>query len=133
MPTHAATKNVFIAEDSAAVRARLVEMLGETRGVTIVGEAETPAEAVSGILRTHPDYVVLDFQLRGGTGADVLRALRRQLPRTVFIVMTNYPEPQILRLCLDAGADRFFDKSTEFSKIREVIAQTRAVDRPLPN
>lgn len=122
MQTATATKNVFVVEDSAPVRARLIEWLGGIEGVRVVGEAGTAEEAVSGILHTKPRYVVLDFQLEGGTGADVLRALRQQVPQTVFIVITNHTQPQFRRVCMEAGADAFFDKSTELGKVREMIA-----------
>jgi chemotaxis response regulator CheB len=55
------TGRVFIVEDSAPIRSRLVEMLGAVEGLCIVGEAESPAEAVAGISETRPDCVVLDL------------------------------------------------------------------------
>ncbi|MBI3898909.1 MAG: response regulator transcription factor [Gammaproteobacteria bacterium] len=115
-------KSVFIVEDSVAVRARLVELVRAIDGVTVVGEAGTPIDAVIGIMNTRPDFVVLDFQLEGGTGADVLRMIRPQMPNAVVIVLTNYPLAQIRRACLDAGANAFFDKTSEFGKIKDVIA-----------
>ena len=72
---------VFIVEDSPAIRDRLVEMLGELESVAVVGDAETPRDAIAGILRTNPDYVVLDYQLHGGTAVDVLRTVHAQLGR----------------------------------------------------
>lgn len=126
MRTAAASKNIFVVEDSPAVRARLVEWLGAIDGAHVVGEAGTPAEAVSGILRARPDFVVLDFQLDGGTGADVLHAIRTQTPRTVFIVVTNHMQPQFRRVCMEAGANAFFDKSTELGKVREMISGAAA-------
>lgn len=122
METQTATKKVFIVEDSAPVRARLVEQVYQINGVDVVGQAATPADAIAGICATHPDYVVLDFQLEGGTGVDVLRAVRLQVPNAVVIVLTNHPQPQFRRLCMYAGADAFLDKSTEFGKVTEVIS-----------
>jgi two-component system response regulator DevR len=116
------TKRVFIVEDSIPVRERLVELIGDIDGVEVVGEAGTPTTAVSGILRTRPKYVVLDFQLDGGTGMEVLQAILPQLPKTIFIVLTNYSQPQFRQTCMAAGATAFLDKSTEFTKVREVIA-----------
>jgi DNA-binding NarL/FixJ family response regulator len=127
METRAARKSVFVVEDSAAVRARLVEWLGGIQDVRVVGEAGTPEDAVTGILKAQPRYVVLDFQLDGGTGADVLRTVRAQMPQTVFIVLTNYPEPQVRRMCMEAGADAFFDKSRELAKTREFIMGARPI------
>ena len=117
----AAEMNVYIVEDSASIRERLAAMLGGIEGVTVVGEAETPGEALEGILRTRPDSVVLDIHLVGGTGIEVLRQAHRQSPGTVFIVLTNYPNAQYRRICMEAGAAFFFDKSSEIAKVREVI------------
>ena len=114
---------VFIVEDSAPIRSRLVELLGEIEGVCVVGEAETPADAVTGIQQTKPHCVVLDYQLIGGTGVDVLRAVHPGSPEIAFVVLTNHPNAQYRRVCMEAGADRFLDKSTEFGKIKEVVSE----------
>jgi DNA-binding NarL/FixJ family response regulator len=114
--------NVFIVEDSESIRERLARMLGDMEGVRVVGEAETPGEALEGILRTRPDSVLLDLHLLGGSGLDVLRRAHPQTPGTVFIVLTNHPDAQYRRACMAAGADYFFDKSSEIAKVREVIA-----------
>ena len=117
------TGRVFIVEDSPSIRSRLVEMLGEIDGVCVVGEADTPADAVAGIKATKPHCVILDFQLIGGTGVDVLRAVHPQSPDIAFIVLTNHATAQHRRACLDAGARHFLDKSTEFGRIRAAIAE----------
>jgi DNA-binding NarL/FixJ family response regulator len=104
------------------MRVRLSELLGEIDGVDVVGEAGTPADAIAGILRVHPQYVLLDYQLEGGTGLDVLRAVHPQDPGVVFIVLTNHATPQYRDACLEAGARHFLDKSSEFGRIKEFIA-----------
>jgi DNA-binding NarL/FixJ family response regulator len=114
---------VFIVEDSASIRSRLVELLGEIEGVCVVGEAETPGDAVTGIQQTKPHCVVLDYQLVGGTGVDVLRAVHPASPEIAFVVLTNHPNAQYRRICMEAGADWFLDKSTEFGKIKEVVTE----------
>lgn len=114
--------NVFIVEDSESIRKRLAGLIGDIEGVSVVGQADTPAEALEGILRTRPDSVVLDIQLIGGSGLDVLRKAHPQMPATVFIVLTNHPDLQYRRICMEAGAAYFFDKSSEIAKVREVIA-----------
>jgi DNA-binding NarL/FixJ family response regulator len=114
---------VFIVEDSASIRSRLVELLGEIDDVSIVGEAETPDEAIAGIRRTQPHCVVLDYQLIGGTGVDVLRAVHPGSPEISFVVLTNHPNPQYRRVCMEAGAEQFLDKSIELGKLKDVVAQ----------
>ena len=114
--------DVFLVEDSKDIRTRLAGMLVTIEGVSIVGEADTPASAIEGILRTRPHSVVLDIQLVGGTGIDVLRKIRPVEPGIVFIVITNHPSQQYRRIYAEAGASYFLDKTTEFQKVKEVIA-----------
>jgi DNA-binding NarL/FixJ family response regulator len=122
MEAHGGGK-VFIVEDSPSVRSRLVELVGAIDGMRVVGEAESPTAAVIGIRQTQPDCVVLDFRLIGGTAVDVLRAVHPGSPGIAFVVMTNHPTAQYRRVCMDAGASWFLDKSTEFGKLKEVIAE----------
>lgn len=84
---------------------------------------QTPDEAVAGIRRTQPHCVVLDFQLIGGTGVDVLRAVHPGSPEIAFVVLTNHPTAQYRRVCMEAGADRFLDKSTEFGTLKKVVIE----------
>ena len=82
MQTHRPTQ-VFIVDDSPSIRVRLVEMLAHMEDVTVVGEAASATEAVAGILRTRPDSVLLDLNLMGRTGLDVMREVRRSEERRV--------------------------------------------------
>lgn len=113
--------HVFIVEDSAPIRERLAALLNDIEGVSIVGEADSIRAAVEGILRTRPESVVLDIQLLDGCGVDVLREVCPKAPEVVFVVLTNHAHAQYRKICMEAGASHFLDKSTEFGKIREVI------------
>lgn len=117
---------VYIVDDSAAIRARLNEMLAGMDRIRVVGEAASAREAVAGILRARPDSVLLDLNLMGRTGIDVLRTVRPQAPEIVFVVLTNHAEPQYRRVCAEAGAAYFLDKSSEFDRVREVVAEIAA-------
>ena len=117
---------VFIVEDSEVIRDHIAELLSTVDGVSLVGNAAAPNEAIAGILRTHPDCVVLDYQLKGGTAVDVLRAIHPQQPAMTFLVLTNHSNPQYRRACLEAGATLFFDKSLEFHKIKAAVAAVSA-------
>ena len=99
---HTNRNEVFLAEDSAAIRARLAAMLAGVEGVTVVGEADTPEGAIEGILRTRPRSVILDIHLIGGNGIDVLRKVHSVDPSIMFIVLTNHPSPQYSRIFTSA-------------------------------
>ena len=115
--------NVFIVDDSVSIRVRLAQMLGGIPDVKVVGEAGSASEAVAGILRTHPDSVLLDLNLMGSTGLDVMRKVRPQAPGVAFVVLTNHFEPQYRDACFEAGARFFLDKSRELHMVPEVIQQ----------
>jgi DNA-binding NarL/FixJ family response regulator len=119
--------NVFIVDDSTAIRTRLAEMLNAMENVDIVGEAASAAEAIAGILRTQPDSVLLDLNLMGRTGMDVMRQVRPQAPQVVFVVLTNHAEPQYRQACTRAGAAYFLDKSCDFERVPQVIAEIAAM------
>ena len=111
----------FIADDSLIVREHLVTMLEELDGIEIVGQAENVAEAISAIRILKPDAVILDIRMPGGSGIDVLQNIKQDDSAVLVIVLTNYPYPVYRQKCLQAGADFFLDKSTEFDQIPELF------------
>lgn len=115
----APTLRVFLADDSGPIRARVAGMLAPA--ATVVGEGETPQDCIAGILATHPDVVVLDVQLDGGQGLQVLRAVRSAQPRIAFVVFSNNSQPAYRKRYIDAGASRFLDKSTEFDQLAAAV------------
>ncbi len=112
---------VFIADDSLIVQDHLVTMLDELSEVEIVGQAETVAEAISGIRNLQPDAVILDIRMPDGSGIDVLQNIKQDEVAPMVIILTNYPYPGYRQRCLNAGADFFLDKSTEFDQIPKLF------------
>jgi len=112
--------SVYLVEDSASLRARLVEMV-ELSHAQVVGEAETAHQAIAGIPIAAPDVVLLDLHLRQGSGLEVLRALRNDSGAPFFIVITNDPTESYRKACLAAGAHAFLDKSRDFLRINDLI------------
>jgi DNA-binding NarL/FixJ family response regulator len=114
---------VFIADDSKIVVDRLADLLRDVRGVEVAGQAGDALEAVRCIRQVNPDAVILDLQMPGGSGLDVLRAIRPDHPGLYVLICTNYAYPQFREECLSAGANYFLDKSTEFEKIPDILRE----------
>lgn len=123
---------VYLVEDSTAIRERMCGLLAGLDGVEVAGEAATAAAAISGILDTHPDAVLLDLHLAAGSGIDVLRTVHPQAPGIVFIVVTNLSHSQYRATCLEAGASHFIDKSTEMDDLSPLLAALVAARRQSP-
>jgi DNA-binding NarL/FixJ family response regulator len=114
---------VFIADDSNPVIERLADLLEEIPGAQLVGRAGTVSEALHGVARTNPDALILDLQMPGGSGLDVLRAVRADHPYLQVLVCTNYPHEKYREECLNSGANFFLDKSAEFEKLLSILRQ----------
>lgn len=114
---------VFIADESAVVRERLIDMLSELPGIEIIGQAEDGLQATNLIEKLNPDVVILDIHMPGGSGIEVLRNIKKNEPVPLVIILTSYSYPKYRKKCMDLGANFFFDKSTEFEKVTEVCEQ----------
>lgn len=113
--------NVFVVEDAALVRKRLVAMLRTVPNVTVVGEADSVNAAIDGVLGSGADTMLLDLQLLDGSGLDVLAAVKPRRPELHVIVLSNFTSSQHRRASLGAGADVFLDKSQEFARVPEIL------------
>ena len=121
---------VFIADDSRVVAERLADLLKEVPGVQLVGRASDVPGAIQSIVKANPDAVILDLQMPGGSGLDVLRRIKKTRPSVWVLICTNYPYPQYREECIAAGANYFLDKSAEFEKIPEIL---RDLTKRVPN
>ena len=117
---------VLIADDSTLVRERLVDLISEIEGVELVGQAGDGREALKAIARLKPDAVILDIRMPEGNGIQALEAIKKNSADSPIIIMlTAFPYPQYRQKCLAAGADYFFDKSTEFDRVTLVLEELR--------
>jgi len=112
---------VLIAGDSEVFVHCLECTLAEVTGIEIVGYASKVPEAVQEIRKAQPDVFILDIPMCGGSGIDVLEALKENQFKPIVIVLSNHSERQYRKRCLQSGARQFFDKSAEFQKVAEVL------------
>ena len=112
---------VVVVDDSKIVRERLIKMLTDIPSLVIVGEAGNSFEALYIIEEKNPDVVILDIKIPGDSGVEVLKRVKKMNSSIVIILLTNYPSEQYKKKCIEYGADYFFDKSEEYSKVKEVM------------
>jgi CheY-like chemotaxis protein len=122
MPTLPLT--VFIADDSAPVAEMLSELIHDPGRIEVVGVRGTEQEAIESIRALKPDVVVLDLQLASGSGTNVIRAVRAEpgLASVRLMVTSNHTSPQLRAGCLELGADDYFDKVKELSRLASRLA-----------
>jgi DNA-binding NarL/FixJ family response regulator len=116
---------VIIADDSGPVAEMLRELLSDPGRIEVIGVTDSEATTLDAIRRLSPDVVVLDLQLKTGSGTDVIRAVRADasLAGTRLLVTSNHTSPQLRAGCLALGADGYFDKVKELPKLGERLAE----------
>jgi DNA-binding NarL/FixJ family response regulator len=112
---------VLIADDHAMVRRGLREILAETGDILVAGEATTAPEVLQLVREQRWDLVVLDINLPGGNGIELLADIRRERPDTRVLILTVYSEKQYAVRAIRAGAAGFLTKESAPAKLLDAV------------
>jgi DNA-binding NarL/FixJ family response regulator len=103
----------------------------EREGFEVVGEAGTSEEAVAGAAATRPDACLIDIAIRGG-GLDAARDIKRRLPQTEVIILTEVQSQAELRDALRAGAAGYLAKHVEPARFAAAVRGVLAGEATIP-
>lgn len=123
------TIRVLIAEDQGMMRDALALLLGLEDDLEIVAQVSTGDEIVKSALRERPDVALLDIELPGPSGLEVLPALRTALPGCEVLILTTFARPGYLRRAMEAGAAGFLVKDGPVEELAAAIRRARAGER----
>jgi two-component system, LytTR family, response regulator len=116
---------VLIVDDEPVARALLRELLAESPGVEVVGEAATGREAIAAISKLEPDVVFLDIEMPGGDGFSIIEAIGVDaMPAIVFV--TAHEEHALK--AFDVVAADYLLKPLEPQRLRRTLDRLRARD-----
>jgi DNA-binding NarL/FixJ family response regulator len=99
--------SILLVDDHEVVRVGVRALIDRQPGMEVVGEAGTVREAVRQVEQLAPDVVVLDIRLPGGSGLDACRQIKALRPETRIIILTSYPDDEILFDAIACGADGY--------------------------
>jgi DNA-binding NarL/FixJ family response regulator len=118
---------VLVMEDAALVRNLILDLLGESKGIDTIIEAEDAVSALKLMAEHRPQVAILDIKVPGGpelkNGVDVLKVIKESYPATAVIMLTNYATARYRTECMRMGADFFFDKSSEFDMLPAAVEE----------
>lgn len=97
-------------------------MLKSIDGIRSINAAGDYSSAMHLLSDPSPDIVLLDINLPGGSGIDILRDIRSRYPRIIVIMLTNQSDDDYRAACKNLGARYFIDKSKEFEQVPAIIA-----------
>ena len=104
---------VVLCDDHAVVRRGIRDTLTEALDIEITGEAASYAE-LRDVLRTAPcDVLLLDLNLPGRSGLEVLASVRETHADIRVLIVSMYPEEQYAGRCLRAGAQGYANKAAD--------------------
>ncbi len=117
---------VLLADDHPVVRKGLSQIVAEHRDMVVVGEAGDGAAVLQSISRLAVDVLVLDINMPGRSGLEVLREVKQLQPRLPVLVLSVHPEDQLAVRALMAGASGYLNKDSApedlVKAIRKVFA-----------
>jgi two-component system invasion response regulator UvrY len=115
---------ILIADDHPAVRAGLRQLLKDDTSVTEIGEAASGDETLACLRSGHWDMLILDINMPGRSGLDVLRNVRESFPGTKVLVLSGFSERQYGLSAIKAGASGYLPKECA---PQDLLTATRAI------
>ena len=122
---------VFVVDDHPMIRHGLAAMLKAEPGMQWVGDAPDGTDAVRMAPALEPDVVLMDLVMPRMDGVAAIAALKPQLPRTKFVILTSLLEPSEVRRAMDAGACGYLLKNASSQELVTVIQMAHKGHRVL--
>ena len=112
---------ILVVDDSELITSRLVARLTAIPGMRDIDTADSLKQTLHCVEFRRPTLLILDLHLPDGDALQILPALKLLAPGMQIAMLTNDASEFNRTKCLQAGADWFFDKSTEFEDVLDLV------------
>jgi len=112
---------VLLVEDSSVLAERMAETMRQIPEIELIGTKDSEDDALIEIRRRRIDVVLLDLQLKQGSGFGVLRAIGSMHRKPCVVVLTNHDSAEHERSAVALGAKYFLDKARDFQRLPEIL------------
>jgi len=117
------SKTVLIVDDNLNFVDRMIGLLDEVKTIKSIITATDFDEARKMLSQENPDIVLLDINLPGKNGIELLRIIRQNDKDCEVIMITNHADDYYRQQCFDLGAKHFLDKSNDFALVPGIISR----------
>jgi DNA-binding NarL/FixJ family response regulator len=124
---------LMIVEDHHVVREGLVALLSSIEDIEVIASVSNGDKAVASFATLRPDITLMDLQLPGMGGVEVLRIIRRQNPDARVIVLTTYDGDEDIFRALQAGAQGYLLKGMPFDELLQSIYAVHGGESRIPS
>jgi DNA-binding NarL/FixJ family response regulator len=115
--------DLLVVDDHKIVRAGLRRMFADEKDIQVADEAADGATALAKIRKAKFDVVILDINMQGRSGLDVLASIRAERPELPVIMLSMYPEEQYAVLALRARANAYLSKDVDPKELAAAVRQ----------
>lgn len=113
--------SVVLVEDHTSYAQALAAVIELTDDIEVVGRAQSADDAAEVLAQHAPDVAVVDLDLPGASGVDVLDALRDRQAGTAAVVLTALIDEAELGRAVEAGAAAVLHKSVDVTELLDVV------------
>ena len=110
-------------DDNMGFVERMKGLLDEISQIGYINVASDYNEASMYVSEDKPDVVLLDINLPGKNGIEILKKIRISGHQCKVIMLTNHADEYYRQQCKELGADFFLDKSNDFAKVPDIISK----------
>lgn len=112
---------LLLVDDHEIVRLGLREVFDRVSRITVVGDADTVAHAVTEAVRLNPDVVLMDLRLPDGSGVEACRDIRVACPDTRVLFLTSFGDEEAVLATTFAGASGYLMKQIDSRSLVEAV------------
>jgi len=112
---------VLIVDDNINFIERMISMLDDLDNIGYINVANNYDEAQKSITEERPDLVLLDINLPGKNGIELLRKIKKNEWQCQVIMISNHADTYYKEICTELGASHFLDKSIDFGLVPDII------------
>lgn len=117
---------VLIVDDHPILRHGIKTMLFTFDDIVVVGEAGNGSETLARCDETNPDVILMDVVMPGMNGVDTTRAVLKRYPQVKIIMLTSFPNQDLVQETLEAGAVGFLLKDAPIDTLGDAIRSAHA-------
>jgi two-component system, NarL family, response regulator DesR len=112
---------VILADDSELIISRIQDIMNKYKHVKLIGSYRNGTDALKAMKTLKPDLAILDIQMPGLTGLEVLREIRKENKTMKIMIVTLFSSGFYKSKAMKEGADYFLSKAEDFEKITTII------------
>ncbi len=106
-------RKIYVVDDHPLVRSALIHLIQQTPGLMVIGENDGSGDTLQQLFNSGADLVLLDLNLKGTDGIDLLKKIRAQHPEMKVLIISMHDDPAYVHAAMRGGAAGYLLKTNE--------------------